>query len=141
MFLSGSDRHAVFSPLTGLNQASFRCDLTSADTVIFHKGGIELPDKLVRHLRTTLGSFSGMVPPVPAYALITGNTEQRYLRLYFIHDVAAFFMACIEYDVTHLAGDGIGTMNQLLMALPEDVNLLRLANHISHNNMERKRAT
>src|SRR4029077_16472067 len=41
-FLTGPEQHAQFSALTGLNHASFGCDLSHSDEVMCKVGGIEL---------------------------------------------------------------------------------------------------
>lgn len=130
VFLSGSDAHAVFTPLTGLNLASFRCDLVRSHTVPYLFGAVDLPDALVQDVRRSLsGNNRARSVPIPTHALITGNTEQRYLRLYFIENVRAFVMAEVEFDIGRIPGDGIGMLHQVLLSLPESLNLMHLTLH------------
>lgn len=126
VFLSGVDEHAEFSVLTGLNIASFQIAATAGHRAPFTGGGIDLPDTLVREVRARLGSFGAMTAPIPSHALMTGNTEQRYLRLYFIRNVDEFVSAEIGCDLRGIAGDGIGVMSQVLGALPPALNLLHM---------------
>lgn len=129
VFLSGGDAHAEFSPLTGLNIAAFRCDLTRAQRVAFEFGAVNLPDLTVSDVRNSLALHRADSISIPTHALITGNTEQRYLRLYFIRNVEAFIMAEIELDVRKISGDGLGMLHQVLMALPDSLNILHLTLH------------
>jgi hypothetical protein len=82
-FLMDPMRHAQFSPLTGLNDAYFICDLGQHAKARYTAGGIELPESLA----STVSAYCKMdVPALPEYAMITGNTEQRYLRVLFLKD-------------------------------------------------------
>jgi hypothetical protein len=127
VFLAGRDKHADFSVLSGLNIASFSTSQTSNFTASFREGGIELPDALEREVLNLIEGSGYFVAPIPSHALITGNTEQRYLRLYFIRDVRSFVMAEIECDIAKFSAGGVGALGALLEKLPTELNLLHLS--------------
>ncbi len=127
-FLTGDQKNAKFSPVTGLNDAAFECDFQHAAPVRFDAGGVALPDKLVQHVQQVMHLTDH---GLPQYAMITGNTEQRYMRIQPIADHAAYFFAVVESKVRDSPGEGIGVLNSLLSALPEEINLIHLANHIT----------
>lgn len=126
-FLTGPEQHAVFSALTGLNDASFGCDLSHSDEVMCKVGGIEFSESLINVVSAVCKTGPHALPE---YAMITGNTEQRYLRMYFIHDYENMFQATVKNELRGLSGDGIGILHQFLNALPVEINLLKLSNHI-----------
>jgi hypothetical protein len=126
-FPEGAAKLVQFSPLTGLNDASFICDLTRSDVVTYEAGAIQLPPRLAldisRHCRMPTDAL-------PDYAIITGNTEQRYMRILFLRDHDSMFRAVINDDLGQFAGGGIGLLNRLLAKLPDRINLLHTSNYI-----------
>lgn len=137
VFLVGQDALAEFIHLPGLNIISYRTKASVSEMAIFTDGAIELPDSIVNFVKTTLSVGNrGSISPVPSHALITGNTEQRYLRLYFIRNVSEFVMAEISCDQQSLDGNGIGVLSQILDQLPNDMNLLHLSVFQQHINKE-----
>jgi len=130
-FLGGADQHILFSPLTGLNDAHFICDTQNVAALAHHGGAVALPDEVVRDI-----SYQFRIPSesLPDYAIVTGNTEQRYIRVLFMRDYDQMFQVKIENDLLDFAGGGVGVLHQILDALPPDVNLVRAANYIVTKN-------
>lgn len=127
-FLSGGARFVQFTPLTGLNDASFICERDQAVVLEHHAGAITLPDGLANEIN--IACHMPNVRALPDYAMITGNTEQRYLRVLFLRDYENMFRAVLNDDLTDFAGGGIGLLNRLLTALPHQINLIHASNHI-----------
>ncbi|WP_251970536.1 hypothetical protein [Sphaerotilus microaerophilus] len=133
-FLTGDDAHIEFSSLSGLNIASFRVGHVANYYSDFRGGSITIHNKLEREILTLLGGVNSFFPAIPSHALITGNTEQRYLRLYFIRNVSDFMMAEIGSNLSDTAAGGAGALGALLENLPPDLNLLHLSlNRIQTN--------
>lgn len=127
-FLAGIDFHAEFIILPGLNIVSFKSDISCISTSTFYDGAIELESNIEKFVTTCLTSSNkALINSIPSHALITGNTEQRYLRLYFIRNVNNFVMAEISCEIEALNDKGIGVLNQILKALPPEANLLHLS--------------
>jgi hypothetical protein len=126
-FLQKAERYTQFSPLTGLNDASFICGKERAVTVEHRSGAVELPERLAKEISSHCRMQGS---ELPAYALITGNTEQRYMRVFFLKDYDQMFRAVIDDDMFGFAGGGVGLLNQLLTALPKQINLLHTSNYI-----------
>jgi hypothetical protein len=127
-FLSGGARFVQFSPLTGLNDASFICNFERCVVLQHRAGAIELPDRLASEISIQCGMPHTRV--LPAYSMITGNTEQRYLRVLFIRDYENMFRVVLDDDLTEFAGGGVGLLHSLLKALPRQINLIHASNHI-----------
>lgn len=127
-FLSGGARFVQFSPLTGLNDSSFICELSEAVVLEHRAGAITLPDKLANDV--SIQCHMPNIRALPEYAMITGNTEQRYLRVLFLRDYENMFRVVLNDDLTDFAGGGIGLLNRLLNALPHQINLIHATNHI-----------
>ncbi len=126
-FLLGSEKHAQFTSLTGLNDASFVCDPLLGAKLQYISGGIELP----QNLAGTISRYCGMDQfSLPNYAMITGNTEQRYLRVLFMKEYDSMFRLAVRTDLKSFAGGGIGILNQLLNALPKEINLIKASTHL-----------
>lgn len=137
MFLEHAERHGQFTALTGLNNASFVCDFTASPPPCrYTAGGIEIPEKLANIVSHACLKEA---PLLPEYAMITGNTEQRYLRVLFLRDYRSLFRIIVENETTDFAGGGIGVLHQLLFNLPPQVNLIRTSSRIagSEGNVER----
>ncbi|HEX4960276.1 MAG TPA: hypothetical protein VF173_05520 [Thermoanaerobaculia bacterium] len=126
-FLQGQQKHAEFNPLPGLNDSYFNCDFARKTTLRFTGGGITLPDSLVDYILSPIRIHSRSLP---SYAIITGNTEQRYLRLFFIEDYSDTFRAIVVNERSGFEGGGVGVLNQFLEALPEEVNIMKLSNYM-----------
>jgi hypothetical protein len=124
-FLPGKDRLAQFSPLTGLNDASFVCDHTQSVKLKFRAGGIKLPGNLSN---TVCGNTD--TASLPKYAMITGNTEQRYLRILFMRDYDNMFKLVVRTKLVNFAGGGIGVLHQLLNNFPSEINLIKVSTYI-----------
>jgi hypothetical protein len=124
-FLGGTDKHAQFSPLTGLNDAAFVCAHTQSVKLIFRAGGIELPRNL-----TNIVCGNTDTTTLPKYAMITGNTEQRYLRILFMRDYDNMFKLVIKTKLSNFAGGGVGVLNQLLKKFPPKINLIKVSTYI-----------
>lgn len=127
-FLSEDESFSLFSTLPGLNDAHFNCELTRKDTRPFQSGAITLPSDLRKYVQTALGINRDYFPH---YAIITGNTEQRYLVIWFINDYQNLFITRIDNKLENLAGKGIGVLHQILDALPDKINLLKIANYVT----------
>jgi hypothetical protein len=127
-FLGAGERHGQFSPLTGLNDASFACDYSFVMPVRYSAGGIDIGDKLARVVSRRCGME---YPMLPDYAMITGNTEQRYLRVLFLRDYENLFRVIIETRLSQFSGGCIGILNQILTALPETVRVIRSASRVN----------
>lgn len=137
-FLTGGERYVQFSPLTGLNDGVFLCE--GERIVVQHRSGaIELPDKLAYEISLQCHMPNSRV--LPEYAIITGNTEQRYMRVLFLRDYENMFRAVLDDDIAEFAGGGIGLLHGLLEALPQQINLIHASNHIfaRGNNVARGR--
>jgi len=120
-FLSAPDYDAKFRPVTGLNDTSFNVNPLKQYTIPWSLGAITLPDALVEYLSRQVGRQRSL----PDYAMITGNTEQRYLRIFFITDDENVFRATVRTSIKDYAGGGAGVLHQFLKALPKDTNLIR----------------
>ncbi len=137
-FLLARERHVQFSTITGLNDASFVCDFKSAARLSHRAGALELSEQTA----TYISRASHFEPPLlPRFALVTGNTEQRYMRVLFLKDHRHMFRLVIEDELAEFAGGGIGVLQQLLHNLPESVNLFRASNYVTEKreNVERGR--
>jgi hypothetical protein len=126
-FVRGDAQLLKFSPLTGLNDASFICERSNVVPITHEGGAIAIPPSLVDSVSTECNLPSGTLP---FYALVTGNTEQRYLRVLFMKDDDQMFQVSMTNRLTDFEGGGVGVLNQILEALPEQVNLIRAANYI-----------
>jgi hypothetical protein len=127
LFLIGAIDYVRFSALTGLNDASFVCRRDIAEVAHHTGGALHLPKQLTRYV----SEACDLVPPaLPNYALITGNTEQRYMRVLFLKDHRYMFRFVVDNDLPHYAGSGVGVLQQFLNALPAGVNLMRASNYI-----------
>ncbi len=135
-FLTGTEAFAKFSTLPSLNDAYFNCDFTKGSTVIFRSGGIKLPGKLYDYVQNVL-EFP--LDTFPQYAIITGNTEQRYLVIWFITDYQNLFVARIDNELQDLLGKGVGVLNQMLEALPHEINLLKISNYVTEKTADIER--
>ena len=127
VFLTGGDMHADFSLLTGLNIAYFRIDPSNVFESVFEGGGVVLPDTLEKELQRLLRSRG--LPPISTHALITGSTEQRYMRLLFIRDSSSFMFADIECRLPKYSAGGFSMLERVLSQLPDDLNLLHLTEY------------
>lgn len=125
-FFRRGDRDIEFSPLTGLNDAHFICGADTVARLTHQAGAIRLPDSVASELLEQFAS--------PSYAIVTGNTEQRYIRVVFMRDYDQMFQVVIENDLRGFAGGGVGVLNQILQKLPNDINLVRAANYIVTKN-------
>jgi len=132
-FLSGLDFHGLFSELPGLNDAHFNCDKSGKCIVPFQTGEIKIPLDLQSYIRTEL-NLKG--DNFPQYAIITGNTEQRYLVIWFINDYENLFVTRIDNELTDLKGQGIGVLNQMLNAIPPEINLMRTSNYVTKKTLK-----
>lgn len=139
-FTEGEDQHILFNLLTGLNYANQGCfkteDSSEKDNqyngkMPFVDGGIELPEDLLKRIEDKIG-LDNWNNILPSHALITCNTEQRYMRLYFIPHVGEFVSAEIGFEIENVASDGIGLYHQILSAMPENLNLLHITLHRIH---------
>jgi hypothetical protein len=127
LFLVDTLDYVRFSAITGLNDASFVCRRDIAEVAHHTGGALQLPKQLARYI----SEACDLVPPaLPNYALITGNTEQRYMRVLFLKDSRYMFRFVVDNDLPHYAGSGIGVLHQFLSALPPAVNLMRASNYI-----------
>ncbi len=126
-FLLDTADYVKFSPLTGLNDAWFVADHDAARTAHHRAGALEIPDALVTYLSLACGYEP---PGLPQYALVTGNTEQRYMRVLFLREHRHMFRLIVNNDLPGFAGSGVGVLNQFLTSLPLDVNLMRASNYI-----------
>ena len=126
-FLGPAERHAQFSPLTGLNDAWFACDYALVTAVRYSAGGLDVGEKLARVVSRRCGME---YPMLPDYAMITGNTEQRYLRVLFLREYDNLFRLIIETRVSQFSGGCIGILNQILGVLPDTVRVIRSASRV-----------
>lgn len=126
-FVRGDAQLLKFSPLTGLNDASFICERSNVVPITHEGGAIAIPPALVDSVSSECNLPSGTLP---FYALVTGNTEQRYLRVLFMRDDDQMFQVSMTNRLADFEGGGVGVLNQILEALPEEVNLIRVANYI-----------
>lgn len=119
-----------FSALTGLNDASFVCRRDNAQIAHHSGGALQFPNALARFI----SDACDLVPPaLPHYAMVTGNTEQRYMRVLLIRDHRHMFRLVVDNDLPDYAGTGVGVLHQFLCVLPADVNLMRATNYIFEN--------
>jgi hypothetical protein len=125
-FLLGPERLIQFQPLYGLNDASFHCN--QSVMAVYSGGSVTLPDKLAHEI-STLCYIDGKT--LPAYAMLTGNTEQRYMRLLFMKDYDQMFQVGIRDTLRDFAAGGVGVLNQVLRCLPPAINLVRASNYIT----------
>ncbi len=138
VFLLDTANYVQFSPLTGLNDASFVCLHEHSHTLHHRAGALKLPDELTRYV----SEECGLDPPtLPHYAMITGNTEQRYMRVLFLKEHRYMFRLTVHNDLPDFAGSGVGVLHQFLSKLPPQVNLTRASNYIfeKKGNVERGR--
>lgn len=126
-FLLGPEKHAQFTPLTGLNDAAFVCKNENKQKIEYSAGGIELPPSLTNYVSRSCG-FDEHV--LPKYAMITGNTEQRYLRILFLKEYSHLFRLAVRSDIVNFSGGGVGVLDQILHALPDQINLVKASNYI-----------
>jgi hypothetical protein len=126
-FLINTANFVQFSALTGLNDASFACVHEEAQTLHHRAGALRLPEDLARYISRECALDP---PALPHYAMITGNTEQRYLRTLFLKEHQYMFRLTVHNDLPDFAGSGIGVLHQFLAQLPPGVNLLRTSNYI-----------
>jgi hypothetical protein len=126
-FLPKPAQLARFSPLSGLNDTSFVCSLSHREQLRYRAGGIEIPKKLAGFISGACRMGSGALPE---YAMITGNTEQRYLRVHFLKDYDHMFRLVVRNKLRKFAGGGVGVINQFLSALPKGVNLIKTSNQV-----------
>jgi hypothetical protein len=126
-FIHGAGPAGVFSPLPGLNDAFFVARTKQAESLRYVGGVIEMPAALVRYVSNRYGL---MPPNLPRYVMITGNTEQRYMRVFFIKDHSHMFRLVVDDDLKDFSAGGVGVLNQLLEALPSEVNVLWASNYI-----------
>jgi hypothetical protein len=127
-FVSPDRRFVRFKPLAGLNDSGFSCDTTNSQPVSFSKGGIEVPSKLIRAIsRECRTSY------LPDWAIVTGNTEQRYLRVSFLTptQIEEAFRACITFEVPSVSFGSIGAVNQFLVQLPTTLNIIKFTSYIT----------
>ena len=129
---------AKFTTLTGLNDAHFICDESKRFTVGFHEGAITLPKLLYNHICSELGCKTDKFPH---YALIYSNTEQRYLVIRFMNDSEDLFICRIEDELAGLEGKGIGVLNQMLDALPSEIDFFSISNYVTEKTADRERGT
>lgn len=122
-FMQGPDLLVQLTPLTGLNDVSFVCkEQFPAEHV---NGAVEIADRLADEI-TAQCYTDGL----PQQALITGNTEQRYMRVLFLRDYNQMFQLTVHDKIDNFPGGGIGVLHQLLAALPPQVNLMRASTYI-----------
>ena len=122
-FLHGPEFHIQLTPLTGLNDVSFVCTASTPES--YRDGAVELSRHLAQEVCGQCHTDT-----LPQYALITGNTEQRYMRVLFLRDYEQMFELTIHDRIENFAGGGIGVLNQLVTALPPAVNLMRVSTYI-----------
>jgi hypothetical protein len=126
-FVHGFAQLIKLSPLTGLNDASFICERSNVVPITHEGGAIAIPPSLVDSVSEECNLPSGTLP---FYALVTGNTEQRYLRVLFMKDDDQMFQVSMTNRLANFEGGGVGVLHQILEALPEQVNLIRVSNYI-----------
>ncbi len=126
-FLADNEWFARFDFIAGLNDAAFNCNLFHACSVALASGGITLPPSIRNYV---VNSCQRGTTSLPKYALITGNTEQRYLRLYFVNNVDGYFSAAIENQSAGFAGEGVGILARLLESLPSEIDIVKLSNFL-----------
>jgi len=126
-FLKGVRKPIEFSPLTGLNDAAFLCDKNSAGGIPNHSGAVAIPRKIADQVSDY---FSLEPPRLPDNAIITGNTEQRYMRVLFLQNFRQSFRMLVNNNLEGYAGGGVGVLHQLLASLPEEVNLVKVSNYM-----------
>ena len=134
---AGPDRKYVrFKPLAGLNDSGFICDITNSRQVSFFKGAVELPPSLVNDIRRQCGTSY-----LPQYAIVTGNTEQRYLRVSFLTPTQEYeaFRACITFEIQSSSGS-IGAVNQFLARLPATLNIIKFTSYITQKSNEHEQS-
>jgi len=127
-FVSPDRRYVRFKPLAGLNDSGFSCDTTNSQQVSFSKGGVELPSDLVNAISKQIGSAN-----LTDWAIITGNTEQRYLRVSFLTptQIEEAFRACITFEVPSVLFGSIGAVNQFLAHLPTTLNIIKFTSYLT----------
>jgi hypothetical protein len=137
-FLLGTEKHVQFSPLTGLNDTSFAFEPGYVARIEHRFGALELPERIAAHISKGCHFDNGRLP---SYAMITGNTEQRYMRILFLKDYSHMFRLVIDDELRDFTGGGVGVLNQVLAKLPPSVNLFRASNYIfeKRDNLERGR--
>lgn len=137
-FLLGPDKHVQFTPLTGLNDSSFAYDPANVVRVEHRFGALELSERIAAVISKGCHFDNGRLP---SYAMITGNTEQRYLRILFLKDDSHMFRLVIEDELREFSSGGVGVLNQVLTSLPPSVNLFRASTYIfeKRDNLERGR--
>ena len=83
-FMQGPDLLFQLTPLTGLNDVSFVCK--NEFPVEHVNGAVEIEKRLAGEIIALCYSEG-----LPQQALITGNTEQRYMRVLFLRDYDQMF--------------------------------------------------
>jgi hypothetical protein len=109
----------------GLHEGSELNVVKIADDETHRTHGCEL---IVSPIPANDVSFQCHMPNIralPEYTMITGNTEQRDLRVLFLRDYENMFRGVLNDDLPDFAGGGIGLLNRLLNALPHQINLIR----------------
>lgn len=137
-FIQGKLLLAEFSPLFGLNYSYFLRSATHFGPAPFSHGSIALSDDLVKYIKSRLVSSD-----LPSYALVTGNTEQRYMRVYITHGNKDVMFGQIEHTPKGPGTERVGILNQILRALPPRMNLVQLSNYVvaSEDGQERGRVS
>ncbi|HKO56019.1 MAG TPA: hypothetical protein VJ276_09080 [Thermoanaerobaculia bacterium] len=116
-------RHGEFSPLTGLNNATFIWDASAIEPpCTYTAGGIRISDELASRV---MDECPREPRSLPEYAMITGNTEQSYLRVLFLRHAQSLFRVVIDVETKNFASGGTGILHQVLGQLPDPINLLR----------------
>jgi len=122
-FTQGPELLVQLTPLTGLNDVSFVC---KEEFPVEHiSGAVEIDKRLAKDIIGQCYSEG-----LPQQALITGNTEQRYMRVLFLRDYDQLFQLTVHDRIENFTGGGIGVLNQLLSALPPQINLMRASTYI-----------
>lgn len=122
-FMQGPDLLVQLTPLTGLNDVSFVC---KDEFPVEHiNGAVEIEKRLAKEIIALCYSEG-----LPQQALITGNTEQRYMRVLFLRDYEQMFQLTVHDEIANFPGGGIGVLNQLLSALPPQINLMRASTYV-----------
>jgi hypothetical protein len=126
-FLHGNAKYVQFAPLSGLNDSSFTCNHELGVVLEHRAGAVELPERIANEVSIQCHLPSRVLPE---YAMITGDTEQRYMRILFFRDYEQMFRAVVDDDLGDFAAGGIGLLNQVLKALPPEINLIHTSNYI-----------
>lgn len=132
-YLDEADYGKRFSLLTGLNRISRQCDLRSAVPARIVNGSFSLPTQIMATLQMRCEQNATGPLFISRRALLTGSTEQRYIRILFLFSEANYFSCAIDYDITGFVGDGLGVINQIISTMPDGTNILQLSNASSKN--------